>query len=174
MQPTTIDEFESCVAWKSPECDTQNEQEVLQQENDLCNLTFILQDTIRTMKCNLIPHPLCLSNMPPSDYHLLLFYFSLILHFLLINNHLGFQVLMPVCFSYLKVMFHLKIFRIRNLFLVIKLNLKWNYLIYLVLRLCCRIIEEYFTYPKYLIQLVLMSRAFLSQSLSHYHTMKLA
>ncbi|EFN81571.1 hypothetical protein EAI_03095, partial [Harpegnathos saltator] len=43
---------------------------ILQHDNAPCHCTSIVQDTIKTLKWDLLPHPPYLPNLAPSDYHL--------------------------------------------------------------------------------------------------------
>lgn len=55
---------------KRPEWDTRHERVILQHDNAPCHRTSIVQDTIKTLKWDLLPHPPYSPDLAPSDYHL--------------------------------------------------------------------------------------------------------
>ena len=64
-------QFEPCIARKTARMrDTRHERVILQHDNAPCHRTSIIQDTIKTLKLDLLPHPLYSPDLAPSDYHL--------------------------------------------------------------------------------------------------------
>lgn len=55
---------------KRPEWDTRHERVILQYDNVPCHRTSIVQDTIKTLKWDLLPHLPYSPDLAPSDYHL--------------------------------------------------------------------------------------------------------